>query len=73
MKDDILPKIVLFGQPSTAAQEIRSSTVGVGGRKERFKGASQEGVKREILNRLGLRWSARSYTGFRRFVATASS
>ena len=36
MKDDRLPKIVLFGQPS---RESRSSSSGVGGRhKERFKG-----------------------------------
>ena len=67
-----MPKIVLFGQPSRAAQEIRSSTVGAGGRKERFKGASQGGVKRGILNRLGWRWSARSCTDFRRFGAIAS-
>ena len=73
MKDDRLPKIVLFGQPSRAlalAKESKSSSSGVGGRhKERF---TWEDVKREALNRLGWRRSVRSCIGIRRLGAAVS-
>ena len=60
MKDDKLPKIVLFGQPSRAKRKagrpllrwiyvIKNDLI--------ENGTSWEGVKRETLNRLGWRRS----------------
>ena len=56
VKEDRMSEIVLFGQPSRARGKSRSSAVGlVGCHNERFKGngTSQEGPKKEALDRLG--------------------
>ena len=56
MKDDILPKIVLFGQPSGATRKARRPCLGwedVINKDLKKMGTSWEGVKREALNRLG--------------------
>ena len=54
MKDDRLPKIVLFGQPPGATRKSGRPCLG------------WEGVKREALNRLGWTRSVRSCVGLRR-------
>ena len=56
MKDDRLPKIVLFGQPSKAKRKADSRRLGWEDFiKKDLKeiGTTLEGVKREALNRLG--------------------
>ena len=74
MKDDRLPKIVLFGQPSGATQKAGRPCLGLGGCHRDLKemGTSWEGVKREALNRLGWRRSVRSCVGLRQFGAAVS-
>ena len=54
MKDDRLPKIVLFGQPSGATQKAGCPCLGredVINKDLKEMGTSWEGVKREALNR----------------------
>ena len=56
MKDDIWPKIVLFGQPSGATRTTGRPRLGwedVINKDLKEMGTSWEGVKREALNRLG--------------------
>ena len=68
MKDDRLPKIVLFGQPSGATQKAGRPCLGwedVINKDLKEIGTSWEGVKREALNRLGWRRSVRSCVGLR--------
>ena len=60
MKDDRLPKIVLFGQPSGATRKAGRPCLG------------WEGVKREALNKLGWRRSVRSCVGLRWLGAAVS-
>ena len=72
MKDDRLPKIVLFGQPSGATQKAGRSCLGcedVINKDLKEMGTSWEGVKRKALNRLGWRRSVRSCVGLRRLGA----
>ena len=60
MKDDRLPKIVLFGQPSGATRKAGRPCLGwedVINKDLKEMGTSWEGVKREALNRLGWRRS----------------
>ena len=71
MKDDRLPKIVLFGQPSGATRKAGRSRLGwedVINKDLKEMGTSWEGVKREALNILGWKRSVRSCVGFRRLV-----
>ena len=66
MKDDRLPKIVLFGQPSRAKQRAGRPHLGWRGviKKDlKEMRTSWEVVKRESLNRLGSRRSVRSCVG----------
>jgi hypothetical protein len=75
MKDDRLPKIVLFGQPSRAKRKAGRPLLGWEDvLKKDFKEmrTSWEGVKRESLNRLGWRRSMHSGLGFRRRGAAVS-
>jgi hypothetical protein len=58
MKDDRLPKIVFFGQPSRANQRAGVLWLwwkDVVKKDLRGMGTSWEGVKREVLNELGWR------------------
>ena len=74
MKDDRLPKIVLFGQPSGATRKAGRPFLGwedVINKDLKEMGTSWEGVKREALNRLGWR-SVRSCVGLRRLGAAVS-
>ena len=69
MKDDRLPKIVLFCQPSGAAWKAGRPCLGweyVINKDLKEMETSWEGVKREALNRLGWRRSVRSCVGLRR-------
>ena len=75
MKDDRLPKIVLFGQPSGATRKACRPRLGW----ETFTnkdlkeiGTSWEGVKRDALNRLGWRKSVRSCVGLRWLASEVS-
>ena len=57
MKDDILSKIVLFGQPSRAKRKAgcpRLRLEDVIKKDLKKTGASGEGVKRDALNKLGM-------------------
>ena len=63
MKNDKLPKIFLFGQPSRAKRKAgcpRSGWEDVVRKDLRKKGTSWEGLMTEALNRLGWRRSARN-------------
>ena len=56
MKDDRLPKIVIFDQPSGATREAGRPRLGwkdVINKDLKEMGTSCEGLKREALNRLG--------------------
>ena len=75
MKDDRLPKTVLFGQPSGATRKAGRPCLGwedVINKDLKEMGTSWEGVKREALNRLGWRRSVRSCVGLRRLGAAVS-
>ena len=75
MKEDILPNIVLFGQPSGATRKAGRPCLGwedVINKYVKEMGASWEGVKREDLNRLCWRRSVRSCVGPRRLGAAMS-
>ena len=74
MKDDRLPKIVLFGHPSRAKWKRRHRLGWQDVIKKGLKemGTSWEGVKREALNRLGWSRSVRSCVGLRRLGAAVS-
>ena len=75
MKDDRLPKIVLFGQPSRAKRKAGRPRLGwedVIKKDLKEMGTSWAGVKREALNRLGWRRSVRSCVGLRRLGAAVS-
>ena len=67
-KDDRLPKIVLFGQPSRTKWKAGCPRLGL---KNVMKkdlgeiGTSWEDVKREALNGLGWRWIVRSCVGLK--------
>jgi hypothetical protein len=75
MKDDRLPKIVLFDQLSRAKRKAGRPRLG---RDDVIKkdlnemGTSWEVVKREALNRLGWRWSVRSCVSLRRLGVAVS-
>ena len=63
LKDDRLPKIVLFGQPSGTTRKAGRPCLGwedVINKDLKEMGTSWEGVKREISNRLGWRRRVRS-------------
>ena len=69
MKDDRLPKIVLFGQLSKAKWKAGRPQLGwedVAKKDLREMGTSLEGVKREALNRWRWRKSVNSCVGLRR-------
>ena len=75
MKDDRLPKIVPFGQPSGATQKADRPCLGwedVINKYLKEMGTSWEGVKREALKGLGWRWSVRSCVGLRQLGAAVS-
>ena len=75
MKDDRLPKIVLFAQPLGATRKAGRPRMGwedVINKNLKEMGTSWEGVKREALNRLGWRRSVRSCVGLRRLGAAVS-
>jgi hypothetical protein len=72
MKDNRLPKIVFFGLPSRPKRKSGRPRLGWGDviKKDlRELGTSQEGVKRETLNRFGWRRSVLSCVGLRRLYA----
>ena len=74
MKDDRLTKVVLFGQPSRTKRKAGRPRLGwenVAWKDLREMGTSRW-VKREVLNRLGLRRTVRSCTGIRRPGAAVS-
>ena len=75
MKDERLPKFVLFGQPSGATRKACRPCLGwedVINKDLKEMGTSWEGVMRETLNRLGWRRSVRSCVGLRRLGAAVS-
>ena len=75
IKDDRLPNIVLFGQPSGATRKAghpRLDWEDVTNKDLKEMGTSWECVKREVLNRLGWRRSVRSCVGLRRLGAAVS-
>ena len=75
MKDDRLPKIVLFGQPSVATRKAGRPCPGwedVINKDLKEMGTSRDGVKREVLNRLGCRRSVCSSVGLRRLGAAVT-
>ena len=75
MKNDRLPKIVLFGQPPGASRKAGRPCLGwadVINKDLKEMGTSWVGVKREALNRLGWRRSVRSCVGLRRLGAAVS-
>jgi hypothetical protein len=75
MKDDRLPKIVLFGQPSRAKRKAGRPRLGwedVIKKDLKEMGTSWADVKREALNRLGWRRSVRSCVGLRGLGAAMS-
>ena len=75
MKDDRLPKIFLFGQPTGATRKAGRPRLGLRDiiNKDLMEiGTSWEGVKREALNRLGWRRSVRSFVGLRWLGAAVS-
>ena len=72
MKDDKLPKIVLFSQLPRAKLKSMSSSFWVGGRhreRSKGKGTSWEDVKRKSLNRFRWRRGAHSCVSHRRHGA----
>ena len=76
MKDNRLPKSVLFGQPSGATRKAGRPCLGwedVINKDLKEMGTSWEGVRRETLNRLGWRRSVRSCVGLRRLGAAVSN
>jgi hypothetical protein len=75
MKDDRMPKIVFFDQPSRAKRKAGRPRLGWEDViKEDLKeiGTSWESVKREALNRLGWRRSVRICVGLRRLCSSVS-
>ena len=69
MKNDRLPKIILFGQPSGAARKAVRPRLGWEdfiNKDSRDLETSWDGVKREGLNRVGCRRSVRCCVGLRR-------
>ena len=75
MKDDRLPKIVLFGQPSGATRKAGRLCLGLEdaiNKDLKEMGTSWESVKRDSLNRLGWRRSLRSCVGLWRLGAAVS-
>ena len=75
MKDDRLPKIVLFGQPFGATRKADPPCLDwedVINKDLKEMGTSWEGVKRRAFYRLGWRRSMRSCVGLRRLGAAAS-
>ena len=75
MKDDRLPKIVLFGQPSGATQKAGRTCLrweDVINKDLKEMGTSWEGVKKEALHRLGWRRSVRSCVALSRLDAAVS-
>ena len=75
MKDDRLPKIILFGQTSRAKRKASRPRLGwkeVINKDLKELGTSWEGVKREALNKLGWRRSMRRCVGIRRLDAAVS-
>ena len=75
MKDDRLPNIVHFGQPSEATRKAGRLWLGwedVINKDLKEMGTSWEGVKKEDLTRLGWRRSVRSCVGLRRLGAAVS-
>ena len=75
MKDNRLPKIVLFGQWSRAKGKAGRPRLGwedVIRKDLKQMGISSEGVKREALNRLGWRRSVRSCVCLSQLGATVS-
>ena len=75
VKDDRLPRFVLFGRPSRAKRKAGRTRLG---REEVIKkdlkeiGTFWAGVKREALNILGWRRSVRNCVGLRRLGAAVS-
>ena len=75
MKDEKLPKIVLFGQLSKTRGKAGRPRLGwkdVTKKDLKEMGTSWEGIKRDALNRLGWRRSVRSCIGIRRLGAAVS-
>ena len=75
VKDERLPKIVLFDQPSRAKQKAGRPCLGwedVIKKDLKEMGTSWAGVKRDALNRLGWRRSVRSCVGLRQLGAAVS-
>jgi hypothetical protein len=75
MKDDILPKIVLFSKASRAKLKEGRPRLGwedVMKKDLKEMGTSWAGVKREALNRLGWRRSMRNSVGLRGLGAAVS-
>jgi hypothetical protein len=75
MKDDRLPKIVLFSQPSRAKRKACRPRLGwedVIKKDIKEMGTLWAGVKREALNRFWWRRSVRSCVGLRRLDAAVS-
>jgi hypothetical protein len=75
MKDDRLPKIVLFGQPFRAKRKADNPSLGwedVIKKNLKEMGISWAGVKRKNLNRLRWTSSVRSCFGLRRVGAVVS-
>ena len=72
MKDDRLPKIVLFGQPSGTTRRAGLPCLGwedVINKDLNEMGTSWEDLKMKVLNRLGWRRSVRICVGLRRLGA----
>ena len=75
MKDDRLPKIVLFGQPSRAKRKASRPRLGwedIIKKDLKEMRTSWEGVKREALNGFGRKRSVRCCVGLRRLGAAVS-
>ena len=73
IKDDRLPKIVLFGQPFKAKGRACRPMGWEDVKDFREMGTSWEDVKREALNRLGLRRrNGCSFVGLRRLGAAVN-
>ena len=73
--DDRLPKTVLFDQPSRAKRKAGRFRLGwedIIKKDLKEMGTSCEGVKREVLNRLGWRRSVRNCVGLRRLGVVVS-
>ena len=75
MKDDRLPKIVLFSQPSRAKRKAACPWLGwedIINKYLKEIGTTWEVVKRDALNRLGWRRSVRSCIDLRQLGAAVS-